>query len=138
MNTYNGHYKIFNCSLMRLRKIVYLFYRDQDNMSSSNYLVIQTPGDPISHGASTSGGNIGSSTAATSQLNSPSSGNQPTPFGLTGGQGSNQLAGGKGSAVVSPKFICFIDGTAEICSIRSLPVKFRCFLQKHHRLVKNH
>ena len=86
---------------MCLLKIVYHFYRDQDNMSSSNYLVIQTPGDPISHGASTGGGNIGSSTAATSQLNSPSSGNQPTPFGPTGGQGSNQLAGGKGSAVVS-------------------------------------
>ena len=32
--------------------------------------------------------------------NSPSSGNQPTPFGHAGGQGSNQLAGGKGSTVV--------------------------------------
>ena len=75
-------------------------------MPSSNYLVIQTPGDPISHGPSTGGGNIGSSTAGTSQLNSPSSGNQPTPFGHAGAQGSNQLAGGKGSAVVSePKFL---------------------------------
>ena len=76
------------------------FRRDQDNMPSSNYLVIQTPGDPISHGPSTGAGNIGSSTAATSQLNSSSSGNQPTPFGHAGGQGSNQLAGGKGSTVV--------------------------------------
>ena len=79
-------------------------------MPSSNYLVIQTPGDPISHGSSSGGGAIhasgvhGSSTAATSQLNSPSSGSQPPPFGPTGGQGSAQghgsLAGGKGSAVV--------------------------------------
>ena len=78
-------------------------FRDQDNMPSSNYLVIQTPGDPITHGPSTGGGNIGSSTAATSQLNSPSSGSQPPPFGPSGGQSANQghLSGGKGSAVVS-------------------------------------
>ena len=83
-------------------------------MPSSNYLVIQTPGDPIIHGSSAGGSNIhapgvhGSSTAATSQLNSPSSGSQPTPFGPTGsGQGTSQggLAGGKGSAVVSTKQI---------------------------------
>ena len=98
-------------------------------MSSSNYLVIQTPGDPISHGPSTGGGNIGSSTAATSQLNSPSSGNQPTPFGPTGGQSSNQLAGGKGSAVVSSKTIYLLDGTAEICTIRLLPVRFILFFK---------
>ena len=76
-------------------------------MPSSNYLVIQTPGDPISHGGSNihPQGVHGSSTAATSQLNSPSSGSQPPPFGPAGGQGGAQghggLAGGKGSAVVS-------------------------------------
>ena len=80
-------------------------------MPSSNYLVVQTPGDPISHGSTSGGGHThapgvhGSSTAATSQLNSPSSGGQPPPFGPAGGQGSAQghggLAGGKGSTVVS-------------------------------------
>ena len=85
--------------------------RDQESMPSSNYLVVQTPGDPISHGSTSGGGHIhapgvhGSSTAATSQLNSPSSGSQPPPFGPAGGQGSAQghggLSGGKGSTVVS-------------------------------------
>ena len=78
-------------------------------MPASNYLVIQTPGDPIIHGPSSGGGsNIhapgvhGSSTAGTSQLNSPSSGGQPPPFGPTGSQGGGQgHGGGKGSTVVS-------------------------------------
>ena len=80
-------------------------------MPASNYLVIQTPGDPIIHGPSSGSSNIhsagahGTSTAATSQLNSPSSGGQPPPFGPAGSQGNTQghggFSGGKGATVVS-------------------------------------
>ena len=76
-------------------------------MPASNYLVIQTPGDPNVHGASATGGGsihapgvLGSS-AAPSQLNSPSSGSHPTPFGPAGHGGHGSLAGGKGATMVS-------------------------------------
>ena len=67
-------------------------------MPAANYLVIQTPGDPIIHGPSSGAGNIHGpgvhTSTATSQLNSPSSGGQPPPFGPSGSS-QGHISGGK-------------------------------------------
>ena len=56
---------------LNLLSLVFLnFFRDPDALPSSNYLVIQTPGDP--HYAN----------GGSSQINSPTG--QPPPFGPSG------------------------------------------------------
>ena len=70
------------------------------SLPSSNFLVIQTPGDPLVQallppGVGGSGGGSNAYTAA-SGVTSPTSGSQPPPFGPAGGSSH------RGSTVVSP------------------------------------
>jgi hypothetical protein len=87
LNEYDFEKVAKSCIILTIQSRLFTT-RDPETLPASNYLVIQTPGDP-NHG-----GGLGGSTAV-SQLNSPSG--QPPPFGPSGGAASHQ----KGSTVVS-------------------------------------
>ncbi|CAB4063326.1 unnamed protein product [Lepeophtheirus salmonis] len=87
-----------------------------ESLPASNFLAIQTPGDPLqgSHGVMGSSGG-GTSSSVSSQINSPS-GPQPPPFGPSG-NASN--AGHRGTSVVKKHKI---DGVRRLASHTHLPL----------------